>query len=59
MKKKKNVFSMGFLGKFVLIVALFVGGGSIAWADTVIFNGSLENGWNYKNGAGTNLSVTS
>lgn len=32
MKKKKNVFSMGFLGKFALIVALFVGGGSFAWA---------------------------
>lgn len=38
---------MGFLGKFVLIVALFVGGGSIAWADDiVIVNGNaIADGW--------------
>ncbi len=49
MKKKKNVFSMGFLGKFTLIVALFVGGGMSASADTVIFDSSTGNnitsGW--------------
>lgn len=47
MKKKKNVFSMGFLGKFVLLVALFVGGGMSASAeDIVIVNGNtIAEGW--------------
>ncbi len=49
MKKKKNVFSMGFLGKFVLLVALFVGGGMSVWAEdyvaTLTFNNSIPSGW--------------
>ena len=44
---------MDFLGKFVLLVALFVGGGTIAWADDdiIVFDGSsIASGW--QNGAG-------
>ncbi len=48
MKKKKNVFSMGFLGKFALIVALFVGGGSFAWASDpieVVVGNTINSPW--------------
>ena len=59
MKQIFYTFTKSLLAKLALVAALFVGGGNFAWADTVIFGGSVASGWTYTKSDGSSLSVTS
>lgn len=57
---ERNTFfcNLGLYIKSVLVFILLLSGSGSAWADTVIFNGSVDSAWEYKNSLGTNVSVT-
>ncbi len=53
MNKRTTLWERCALSKLMLVALLVFGGGNLALADTVIFNGSVDEGWEYKNSTGT------